>query len=348
MASNHSDGLQFKFKWLDNQGNESGFLRKRGRLTNDALLLDQTEIPVVVIMHSLVRDNRLVLTALGADGQPVHFAVSVSGIGAGELKSAIDSIRSRGWANFHKEDLKKQGREHAYRDAECPHCHATIVLTDFATTPQLYCRFCDTLSTVDPALDPPPGEKALKVCDECGMFSRPRKFTVFYFYFLVAVYGWRYRITWRCPACMRKDAWKMFFGNLPFVVGVPVALTQIARSHGGSMVGPFAGLDKANIKARQGDALGALAGYRAILERIPHSAGVKYNLGLALLKQGEVRHAADTFRLALQDCCNHIPAYQMLAQCYEQLGEKEQLAELKRLWGTAEEKEPEEVTTFVE
>ena len=130
----------------------------------------------------------------------------------------------------------------------------------------------------------------------------------------------------------------MLFGNLLFVIGVPVAIVQLCRSYGGAIgIGPFAGLDTANINAQKGKVIPALNGYRAILDQVPHAAGVKYNLGLALMKQNEVERAAETFRLALDDCSNYAPAFHYLAECYQQLGETDQLAELNRIWGVVPE-----------
>ena len=130
----------------------------------------------------------------------------------------------------------------------------------------------------------------------------------------------------------------MLFGNLLFVIGVPVAVVQLCRSYGGAIgIGPFAGLDTANINAQKGNVIPALDGYRAILDRVPHSAGVKYNLGLALMNQNEIERAAETFRLALDDCSNYAPAYHSLAECYQRLGETDKLAELNRIWGVVPE-----------
>ena len=114
---------------------------------------------------------------------------------------------------------------------------------------------------------------------------------------------------------------------------VPVAMVQLVRSYGGSIAGgPFQGLDAANLKARRGNLIGALEGYRNILDRVPHSAGVKYNLGRALLEQGETDRSAATLELALDDCSNYAPAYRLLVVCYEQLGDDDKLAELKQMW----------------
>jgi tetratricopeptide (TPR) repeat protein len=177
------------------------------------------------------------------------------------------------------------------------------------------------------------------------MYSQPTKFTIFYFYFLLVVYGWWSKQTWRCKGCMRGEAWKMFFGNLLFVLGVPVAIVQLLRCYSGSVVGGvFRGLDAANLKARKGDVVGALTGYKAILERVPHSAGIKYNLALALLQQGDERRAAETFELALTDCVNYAPAYRVLSGLYAKLGDQARLKELQEMWGDVEAAEQQQVT----
>lgn len=341
MHYNPANPLEFKFYWLDDQGNQSGFLRSKGRFDGETLHLDDSPIPVVIITDVQYRENRVLLSAIGEDGQPLFIGIQVSGgASAKELKAAVDVARSAGWAKFHQEDLEQEGRADAYRDDVCPNCGATIILTDMEHTPQLYCQFCDSLMTAGRPEEVPPGERDLRLCEECGMFSMPRKFSIFYFWCLLVVYGWRHGSTYRCPACMRGDAWKMLFGNLIFLIGVPNAIIQLARSYGGGIKGgPFDGLDDANIRARDGDLLEALKVYREILERVPCSAGLKYNVGTALLRQGDLERAAESFRLALDDCSNYAPAYGALRHCYEQLGEKEKLEELDRIWGAGEEEQ---------
>ena len=111
------------------------------------------------------------------------------------------------------------------------------------------------------------------------------------------------------------------------------------------MSGPFQGLDTGNIKARNGDLSGALGQYRAILEQVPHCAGVKYNLGLALRKQHQPEQAADSFRIALEDCANYTPAYSQLKILYRQL---EMVTELDQLQSQWDAPDADEVQTNVE
>ena len=139
----------------------------------------------------------------------------------------------------------------------------------------------------------------------------------------------------------------MLAANFVFVLGIPVALVQLFRSYGGTdLSGPFRGLDTGNIKARKGDVGGALQQYRTILERVPHCAGLKYNLGLALLQQGDRSRAADSFAAALEDCVNYVPAYAVVSPLYEELGETDRLAELPAEVEHGDEKPAEDLINF--
>lgn len=344
MSADLTDPLAFKFHLLNDQGRQTSFFRKRGLFDGETLWLDGVPIPAAGMLQTAVRENRMAILFVTVDGDIAHVALNpTSQQTADELKRRLDIARSGTWAQMHREGLVQRGRGDAYRDARCPRCTATVILTDMPPSPQLYCPFCDSLITTDAVAGPIPGEEKLRLCEECGMYSQPRKFTIFYFYFLLVVYGWWNQTTWRCPGCMRREAWKMFFGNLLFLLGVPAALAQLIRCYSGTIVGgAFRGLDAANLKARKGDIRGALAGYRSILERVPHSAGIKYNLALALLQQGDESRAAEALELALADCSNYVPAYQQLKAVYTRLGAAERLQELTAMWEDVEEAQSEQ------
>lgn len=338
------DAMDFKFKWVDDEGHETGFVSKKGRFDGENIDLEGTVIPVAAFGDVDVRGNRMILTTVGENDEPVFLVFAVTGGSAAKLKQSIGLARSAVWAHMHREELEKEGRGGEYYEATCPHCHATLDLTGFPVTPQVSCDFCHAIATLPDAAGAAeaPGalraEKDHRLCEECGMYSKPRKFTIFYFYFLIAVYGWSSRETWRCPACMRPEAWKMLFGNLLFLLGVPVALVQLFRAYGGTDVGTlFPGLDAANLKARKGNLQGAIADYQKILQKQPVSGGVKYNIGLAFLHDNDVDSAARSFEFALGDCANYQPAAAALLGCYDQLGETDNLEALKKQWNVEEE-----------
>lgn len=331
------DEISFKFKFLDEKGQEQGLFSKKGRFDGQTLHLDASAIPASAIAHLDNRDNRVVLAVAQKQGDPATVLFSVTSGNVNMLKEALGKARSAAWAVAHREELKAKGREQEFRSVNCPQCNATIDVTGHRESPQISCDFCHSISSIS---SPSKEEKSYRICDECGMYSKPRRFTIFYFYFLLVVYGWSSRSTWRCPACMRGDAWKMLFGNLIFVLGVPVAIVQLFRAYGGAdLSAMYKGLDSANLKARKGNIEGAIADYRKMLNTHPNAAGIKYNIGLALIQQNQLGPAAITLDAALDDCCNYQPAANLLAHCYKQLGEDQRLADLKAEWSNSDDSE---------
>jgi len=327
--------VQFKFKFLNEQGQETGFFSKKGSFDGQTLVLDATEIAANDIYQVDNRGNRMVLVEATDVNNPNSILFTVKSGSLSDLKQALGVARSAAAAGRRKEQLTSEGRGSEYREIVCPHCTATNDLTGFRDSPQISCDFCHCIATVDGA---PAEEKQYRLCDECGMYSKPRQFTIFYFYFLFVVYGWTSRQTWRCPGCMRGEAWKMLFGNLIFVLGVPVAIVQLIRAYGGTdLASMYKGLDGANLKARKGNMESAIGDYRRILERQPNAAGVKFNIGLAFANQNQLEAAATTLEAALNDCGNYQPAANLLAHCYSELGETEKLADLKAEWGAEED-----------
>lgn len=323
--------VKFKFKFLNKQGQEEGVFSKKGSFDGETLQLDTATIPVGAIAHLDNRGNRVVLAVAQKQGDPATILFAVTSGSVAALSAALGKARSAVWAESHHLELKQKGRGNDFYAVHCPHCQATVDLTGHQRSPQVNCDFCHTVGTLG---TPNKEEPQYRICDECGMFSKPRKFTIAYFYFLVFVYGWSSRTTWRCPACMRGEAWKMLFGNLIFVIGVPMAIVQLIRAYGGAdFAAMYKGLDSANIKARNGNMEGAISEYRRILEVFPKAAGIKYNIGLAFTRQNQLDEAAIALQASLHDCCNYRPAANLLAHCYGQLGREEDLAALMSEWG---------------
>lgn len=328
-----NEPYRFKFHWLDENGAQKGMFRKKGQLDDGVLKLDDTEIPVGALVQIQAVENKMVMVLpTGPDEMGSLLIMPSSKSVTNTLKQRLDIARSKTWAKHHQESLDEKGVGHTYRDSVCPHCTATLILTDMPETSQVYCHFCDSLSTTDVAA--PQGEAKLALCDECSMYSQPIRYTTFYFVFLLVVYWFQSGTARKCRACMRSDAWKMLFGNLIFVLGVPNAIYQLVRAYsGGSMVeGAYSGLNSANIAAGKQNWDAATAGYKRVLDSVGVSAGVKYNLGLALRAAGRDKQAARSFEVALADCSNYAPAYHHLVELYPALGETGKLEDLQKQW----------------
>lgn len=334
--------LRFKYRWVNDEGEVTGFFASKGYVDDQFLVFGKEKIYLEQVLSVATHEKFMSFVCLSDEGY-VTLTAAIYKAAAKELKRNLDIKLSRNWAKAHRDKLAEEGREHDFRSQECHECGATLILTDLPETPQLYCHFCESLKTIDQSQLPPRDEASFCLCEECGLFSKPTKFTLFYFYFLFVIYGFSQSTTYRCPACMRPEAWKMLFGNLIFVLGVPVALVQLFRAYKGNTIGgDFSGLDSANIKIRKGNINGAIQTYSQIIDRVPYCAGIKYNLAQGLIRNGDFEHARQTLELALDDCSNYAPAYYSLCLCLEELGDHAALAALKKQWEDEEvEKESE-------
>jgi tetratricopeptide (TPR) repeat protein len=297
-------------------------------------VLGDLSLPAAIISSVDNRGRHVFIVVAGPGGQERRLLIKLTTGDADELKAELGRARARAWAQVHREELQEQERGGEYRDVICPHCQATVDLTGMSRSPQVYCPFCHRIGTLGAAPEALAAESRYRLCDVCGMYGKPRRFTIFYFYFLLVLVGIHRRITWRCPACMRVDAWKMLLGNLLFVIGVPVALVQLFRSYGGADFGGlYPGIHTANFKARRGDLARAIEGYRKILAEHPTAAGVKYNIGAAALAREDPAGAAGILEEALRDCSNYLPAARALERCYRRAGQEEKLRELRVRFG---------------
>src|SRR5207237_10268570 len=102
-----------------------------------------------------------------------------------------------------------------------------VDLTGFAETPQLYCPFCERIVSADDQGEMP--NLDYKLCDRCGFYSKPIRYTATYL--ILNVMSWRQHYS--CHVCMRRETWKMLVANLlPPFIGFAFAVVQAVRSYG--------------------------------------------------------------------------------------------------------------------
>jgi len=332
--------LPFKYKLLNARGEEAGVFSKRGELTADEIVLDKTRIPLLAVAQTAVRMNRLILVVATGDQRLVTTAVAItSGASRGSrqararaIKQAIDRICSASWADRHRDQLRQQGRAAEFHAEDCPYCGATIDLSGFDPSPQVYCPYCQVVATLGP--DAPPDEAAYRLCNACGYYSRPSAFTSTYIVFLCAAVIWRLRTTTRCNACMRSEALKMLLVNTPFVIGIPWTAVALTRAYfgGSTLSAAFAGLDAANYAARKKKWRKAEDLYDRILERMPHAAGVRYNRALLRLGQEDWPGCLEEVKTLWADCANYQPAVGLACKALNRLGRQDKARALELRW----------------
>ena len=331
--------ILFKYQLINEASQPTGWLSKKGSFDGERIQLDGESFPASTIYHTTLVNKVFVFVVVATDAEARVVSMLVHSGNVKQLKTEIDRIRSASQVTLAEQNWHSQGLG-TFRKEVCPNCSATLNLSNFEATPQLFCDYCDTLYSVPKQPETPTNESEYRLCEHCGMYSRPRKFTEFYFYFLFVAYGFWTKESMRCPACMRGTAWKMLAINFLFILGTIPSIYQLIRAYASDKVGGvFSGLHTANLKATKRDYSAATRIYQSILERVPVAAGIHFNLGLALVQNQEWERASAAFELSLDDCSNYRYAAGGLMHCYETLGRKEELSSLQRLWGIAEGEE---------
>lgn len=325
--------LSFRFRLSSTSEDAPVGRRQSGSSDATSLQLGSESWDLVDLAAVEQDGSRLLLLLQPPETTPLTVTISISGIAPSQLKHHLDVHRTRLRAERAQAQLASSQEHARFRHIICPACGVTVDLTTFPETPQMFCPSCETLSTIQSNLVAPENEADFRLCETCGMFSQPRVFTSFYFYYLVVHSGIHTHRSKRCRGCMRNAAWRMLAGNSFFVVGVIPALVQLTRAYRKDRnTGTYRGLEPANKWARRGQLNKAIEGYREILQRVPCAAGIYYNLGMALYQQEDLSHAASVLELALDDCANYIPACQLLEKCYQQSGQIVKLETLQSRW----------------
>jgi hypothetical protein len=287
--------------------------RSAGMHDGSWLVLGEFRIPDSQIVGFGTNESVIVLGFHDTSGQ--HKLVQFVVYGRTEpVRDALNFGISRRDFATRLAQAAHEGRGRDVRETVCPYCHAKTLTMDRSQSPQVWCSYCDSLITTIPVDGLGNIEKDYRICPECKMYSRPRKFSEGYFYFLVVHAGVHHKEHFCCSGCMRPRVWKMLFGNLFGLLGMPLAITQWFRVYMDSARGMLRGLDSANRSLRRRRIDRAIARYSRIVEKHPFSAGVLYNLARGLLARNDLEHGRQTLELAVSNCANYAPAIALLAE----------------------------------
>lgn len=326
---------RFKYKPLNDKLEEQGMFSKKGTFDGNTLTLGKDRLDIESIHRVQHRFKRMIFEIHTKAGVTAEI-ISITKGDPAKLAKRLNQVSSARSSQIRMAALKKQANGLVFRSEKCPACDCTVDLTGFPVSQQIHCSYCDVVSTLD---EPRPhGEHKLRACDACGYYAMPRPFTEFYFYFLFVIYGYRYQKKHQCHSCMRSEAWKMFFYNFLFILGVPVAISQLIRAYRGGTAGAksFPGLDAANAAAKGKKFEQADQAYQNIINNLPAAAGVHYDRALCWTGADDWTQVASACEASLKDCSNYLPAAQLLGQAYTANSQSHKLEQLKMQWNPEE------------
>lgn len=311
--------IKFSFSFIVNGQAEFSWSGKDGLATEEELILDGSAISIGDIVDTVSREERLLL-ALHPEAQlsdslkprisDKNVLVLHMNSGSTEkLERHIDRRSSAFLAEKHKEELDVAGKGSEFRAMICPSCQATIDLTAQNPTPFTYCRFCE--SVVKESGELATNGHDYRICEECNYFGRVQNYTVFYFYFLLVIYGWRMNRRYLCDSCVRPIMIKALFINLIFILGVPFALWGLFKSYlGGDPL--LANLATANKLAQQGKYQEADIIFQQHMNTGTIHPGLAMNKGLGHLRGKDGNGAVECFGESLKACSNYSPVLRLL------------------------------------
>lgn len=313
------EGLRVKFRKVDSRGQLQGFLASKGKLDDRGFESKAERIESDRFVRAEVRGKRVILLLRDERGTISPQVLELYQPKPTVFARMINRIASDTSTLARQAALEAQGRGSELRVRRCTACDGMIDLTNFPESLEVYCPFCDTVSNATvPAME----QEKIRVCDSCGYFSMPRTITCFYFYFLLVVYGFHSQQKHMCSPCMRREGWKMLAGNSLFVLGVPVALTQLGRAYfgGTALGGTYRGLEGANVIARASQPEKAAERYAEIAARLGGSAVASFNAGVAFAAAQRVAEAQQAFEASLRTCANFGPGADRLAGILQSQG----------------------------
>ncbi|MDP8222723.1 MAG: hypothetical protein P9L99_05130 [Candidatus Lernaella stagnicola] len=320
----------FKFRFISN-GAARSIMAKKGEIDDERLILDGHEIRLANIADTERRDDLMVLTLYNFGGFEKKLLKKLSEegslvlkMGAAEtrrLERQIDRVSSVHDAKRVRVELEKNGEADKFRVEKCPVCDATINLSNLDRTNYIHCRYCDTL--LDYSRQPVDDPDEYYACDECGMYSQNKSYTIFNFYFLLLFYGFSHKKRYLCPNCAHKAFVKAMLLNVLFILGIPSAIWIKIKAMQGRDA-KYENLCKANRLASDGKYQEADQHYQSILVKYADHPGILLNQALAHFNGEDVPGGVAKLERIFQVCANYNPALRLARAVHKLAQESEE------------------------
>lgn len=324
----NEQSTNFKFRFSRN-GSPTGFRAKTGMVLPHGVELAGELIAYEHILQTDTRDEWLVLAispkqSLAAAQNFLEegsvLVLQVSGSSAATIQRNIDRGTSAIHVEQRRQELAAAGKSNEFHAAVCPHCRATVDLSELDRSGFIFCYYCSSIFNEGGQLIT--NGDSYRICEECAMFDRVKSYTEFYFYFLLVVYGWSSQKRHVCDQCAHGMFLKTLAANAIFLIGVPNAISIKIRSMSGRDPN-LKELARANALALKGKIDEAIPIYRQQHDNYQGHPGLLYNEAIGYLIAGREDDGVKMLEASMKLCSNYWPTLQLVQGSDDQEGKAE-------------------------
>ncbi|MHA2363459.1 MAG: hypothetical protein ACXAC7_05850 [Candidatus Hodarchaeales archaeon] len=310
--------IEFKFKFVKD-GQTKGYKSKFGYVSENYINLDDDKIEYNLIVDTAIREKRLAIVFLDTQSfdektkkfliENYTLAMEIQDAEADELKRFIDIKASKIYAEKNKARLEKEGKIDLFKTVNCPNCTAIVDLSELNESTYTYCDFCNSIFAETTKIISNGDDYG--TCSECHMYGKIQGYTVFHFYFLLLIYGYRHEKRYLCNTCALKVAKKTLLTNLLFLLGIPSALSMWIKAR--KKIDPeYLPLIQANRKGSDGKFRESDPLYEKIMIKFPDHPGILYNQARAHLIGRDSEQGIHYLKKSLDACSNYYPSIKLV------------------------------------
>ena len=208
----------------------------------------------------------------------------------------------QGYQRQHK--LTEEGKKDSFRAEQCPNCTALVDLTNYAVTPYIYCKHCETI--FNKLRQPIPHTKNYRICPACDFYGRVQEYTEFSCYAVKGDRRFGIKEHEFCDTCAERLFDDIVWKNALFLIALPSTILLRGKATENRSA-DYAELAKANRYAQDGKLKPAEDLYMLMTLRNEKHPALLYNHGLAYLAANANEKALHFFKRALDYCSNYQP-----------------------------------------
>ena len=293
-------GVSFRFRY-SSHGVKPSWFSRRGFVDESGITLGKTLFTPAEIKSVSIREDKFVVGL-------AHNAV---------IPSSLKNIVSNGnyivmdLYRVKKEFLKKLldgllSRERKEQDdtqerVQCPSCSALTPFFD--NSEYTFCPYCETIFRS--SMEIVSNGNFYRMCDSCNLFGSVRFQKEFYFYAYLISNRCSVNYAHLCTNCSTSLFLDMLPRNLPFIAGVPAALSIPVKSWM-NRDPKLKGLSKANRLIQAKKTKRAIPVMEDMLKTYENHPGLLYNLAVGWLSNDNQTRAVEYLEKSLNAC----PSYE--------------------------------------